>query len=214
MLTLLPSPPSDAPCDPSLALESCPTVELEARRTVGLGELQAACVLVIARGFVLLTARRAGRRRPVVLSLAGPGAVLPPLAPGEELAGLTDASVIVVPAALHELLVSLPGISAMLMDGLIDSLAERQESLANAIGGNHAERLRRKLFQLARLYGRVCRDGIAIDLPLTHELLAQMIGSARETVTCILADFQREGLLVRNGRAYRLTVSPDALERA
>jgi DNA-binding IclR family transcriptional regulator len=40
-----------------------------------------------------------------------------------------------------------------------------------------------------------------------------MVGSARETVSGTLARFQRQGLLVRNGKTYRLSVAPHLLER-
>jgi biotin operon repressor len=50
-----------------------------------------------------------------------------------------------------------------------------------------------------------------VDVPLTHELLGQAVGSARETVTCALQALQREGFLVREGRLYRLMISPEIL---
>ncbi|HSP74458.1 MAG TPA: helix-turn-helix domain-containing protein, partial [Gaiellaceae bacterium] len=67
------------------------------------------------------------------------------------------------------------------------------------------------LLQLARDHGRVAARGIRLDLPLTHELLADMIGSSRETVTMALAELQREGFVSRSGRFYRLDVAPDEL---
>jgi Crp-like helix-turn-helix domain len=35
----------------------------------------------------------------------------------------------------------------------------------------------------SRNYGRVALDGMRIDFPLSHTLLADMVGSSRETVT-------------------------------
>jgi biotin operon repressor len=40
-------------------------------------------------------------------------------------------------------------------------------------------------------------------------LLADMIGSSRETVTRALDELQRTGFVVRCGHTYRLLVSPD-----
>jgi CRP/FNR family cyclic AMP-dependent transcriptional regulator len=66
-------------------------------------------------------------------------------------------------------------------------------------------------FQLARAYGSVSPRGVVLDLPLTHGLLAWMVGSARETVTVALARLAAEGFVTREGRRYRLNVSADTL---
>jgi len=193
-------------------LRHCPRILLGARETIDAGDLPTAKLFVVERGFALLAAARPGWRRPVILSLAGAGAVLPPPASGERLGGLTETVVIAIPAAAHDRLLAFPEIAGALVEALLDALCERQESFANATGGRHPERLRSTLFQLARTHGKVCRDGIEIELPLTHELLAQMIGCARETVTCTLTHFQRDGFLTRSGRGYRLTISPADLD--
>jgi len=68
--------------------------------------------------------------------------------------------------------------------------------------------VRRKLSQLARTYGRVGRDGIRIDFPVSHTVLAEMIGSSRETVTRALDELQRAGFVARRGHTYRLLIPP------
>ena len=198
--------------DADQVLRYCPRILFAARQTIDAGDLPPAKLFLVERGFALLVADRPGWRRPIILSIAGPGVVLPPLAPGERLGGLTETVIIAVPGSARDRLLALPEIAAALVEGLLDALCERQESFANATGGRHEERLRSTLYQLARAHGKVCREGIEIDLPLTHDLLAQMIGCARETVTNTLARFQRDGLLTRNGRGYRLTIPPTALE--
>jgi CRP/FNR family transcriptional regulator len=90
-------------------------------------------------------------------------------------------------------------------------LAQRQEALANFAPTHHIERVRRKLLQLARRYGHVVRDGIRIDVPLSHALLAEMIGSSRETVTRALDELERDRFLVRAGSTYRLLVSAESV---
>jgi CRP-like cAMP-binding protein len=57
----------------------------------------------------------------------------------------------------------------------------------------------------------VCRDGIRIDLPLTHDLISDMVGCARETVTRAFDELQREGFVERRGTSYQLRVAPEAL---
>jgi CRP-like cAMP-binding protein len=73
--------------------------------------------------------------------------------------------------------------------------------------------VRRKLLQLARSYGRVGRDGVRIDFPISHSLLAEMVGSSRETVTRALDELQRAGFVARSGHSYRLLVSPESIDR-
>ena len=48
-------------------------------------------------------------------------------------------------------------------------------------------------------------------LPLTNALLAEMIGSARETVSAALGELAAAGFVHRNGRVYRLAVRPEDL---
>ena len=76
---------------------------------------------------------------------------------------------------------------------------------------HHVDRVRAKLVQLACDHGRVGRDGVRLDIPLTHELLGEMVGSARETVTRALDELQAEGFVVRRGRSYRILVDPSEL---
>jgi CRP-like cAMP-binding protein len=47
-------------------------------------------------------------------------------------------------------------------------------------------------------------EPISQDIPLTHEELAQLIGSRRPTVSTILARFRQAGLIARSGRATRI----------
>ena len=51
-----------------------------------------------------------------------------------------------------------------------------------------------------------------MDLPLTHELLGQTVGSARETVTSALRTLEQEGFLIREGRLYQLMISPEIFD--
>jgi CRP/FNR family transcriptional regulator len=113
------------------------------------------------------------------------------------------------PALEH--LLRLPEVADALVDGLVETIRDRQESLGQFASVRHANRIRGKLMQLARVHGRVVAGGIRLDLPLTHELLGEMVGSARETVTWAVGELMRDGLVVREGRRYRLVVEPDAL---
>jgi CRP-like cAMP-binding protein len=70
----------------------------------------------------------------------------------------------------------------------------------------HVEaRLLVQFWQLAERWGRVDRDGIAVTLPLTHELLAKLVGAARPSVTTALGRLAEGGLLLRSGNVWRLS---------
>jgi CRP-like cAMP-binding protein len=47
-------------------------------------------------------------------------------------------------------------------------------------------------------------DPTSQSIPLTHEELAQLIGSRRPTVSTILVRFRKEGLIARSGRGTRI----------
>jgi CRP/FNR family transcriptional regulator len=147
-----------------------------------------------------------------VLCFCSSGTLLPPPRSDEQLAALADSAVISLGPEVLDSLLQLPSAAAEIVNALLEALRERQESLSQFSNVVHTDRLRGKLLQLARAHGAVVTGGVRVDLPLTHELLSQAIGSARETVTSALRTLEREGFLVREGRLYRLTISPESLE--
>jgi CRP-like cAMP-binding protein len=64
---------------------------------------------------------------------------------------------------------------------------------------------------LASAHGHVVCDGVRIDFPVSHALLAEMVGSSRETVTRALDHLQRGRLVVRRGSVCQLLVSPETV---
>jgi CRP/FNR family transcriptional regulator len=117
---------------------------------------------------------------------------------------------VIGPSSLAALL-QRPDAAASIVAALGEQLRERHESLAQFSSVRHVERVRDKLLQLARTHGRVVPGGVRLDLPLTHELVGEMVGSARETVTWAFQELAREGFVQRVGRTYRLAVRPEAL---
>lgn len=64
---------------------------------------------------------------------------------------------------------------------------------------SNRERLAHLLLELAEDYGQESPGGVELSIRLSHQDLASIIGSTRETVTVILGELQAEGL-VRLGR--------------
>jgi CRP-like cAMP-binding protein len=187
-------------------LSTCPRVDLEAGGVVGgEGELAGAALLVLERGVAAL-ATRAGSRW-VILSFCREGTVLAPLGATEELTALSPCTIVGLSADVVYHVLHLPPVAAAVVQALVTELRRRDESLAQLAHVSHADRLRAKLKQLVRSYGTSVDGGVCIELPLTHALLGQAIGSARETVTVALGTLEAEGFVVRDGRRYLLPTS-------
>ena len=187
------------------ALAACPRVDVPLGRAA---ELPESALLVVEQGVVVLTA--ADSRR-IAIAVAGPGEVLAPLASGEQLRGLTGARVTAVTRDAERALLRSPAVAEVIADALVAALRERKASLANFARFPHIERVRGKLLQLARSHGKVVEGGVLIDLPLTHDLLAESVGSTRETVTLALRELMRSGFVERIDRRFRLHVAPEKL---
>src|SRR5690606_25327306 len=61
------------------------------------------------------------------------------------------------------------------------------------------------LLELGDEYGVDSEDGTQIGLKSTHQEMANLIGSTRETISLTLAQFKKKGLLDLNGRTVVLT---------
>jgi CRP-like cAMP-binding protein len=192
-------------------LSRCPRRRLRVGSVHRVGDFPPASLLVVETGVVVIAVGGRSRRRRIVLSFCSAGALLPPLRNDEQLVALADSAVIAVTADVERTLLQVPATAQVIVNALLDELRERQQSLAQFGNVAHAERLRAKLLQLAGSHGAAVDGGVEVELPLTHKLLAEAIGSARETVTAALQTLKREGFLTRAGRRYRLTISSDAL---
>lgn len=63
-------------------------------------------------------------------------------------------------------------------------------------------RLAKRLLDLAATHGRLTAQGTLLDVRLTQEELANMIGVTRETVNRNLSEFRRLGLIGNQGRKF------------
>jgi CRP-like cAMP-binding protein len=167
--------------------------------------------LIVENGFLVVRSSSPSTR-PVVVAEAGAGSIL--LAPNdrEHLQALTECWVTVLQVSQLERLLAIPGVATTLFKGLGVALRLRQDATRNFASIRHVDRIREKLVQLGREFGRVSPDGIRLEFPLTHDLLAEMVASARETVTRGLDELQQSGFVVRDGHSYRLLISPEELD--
>jgi CRP-like cAMP-binding protein len=146
--------------------------------------------------------------RRIVLTTGRRGTLFPP-GPNERLEALTQCRITIVSAASLRTLLRLPSVAEAIAEAFAEALRDRHATIRNCSYVRHSERVFEKLVQLAGTYGRVVPDGVRIDFPLTHQLLADMVGSARETVSLALSDLGHEGVLHRQHGRYVLKMSPN-----
>jgi hypothetical protein len=186
-------------------LAACSTLELQAGSPYFRPSFADSALLVVDEGFVVLRAPPRGRARSIIICEAGPGRLVLPPSPDEALFGLGAARLTAIPPGAASELLAVPGAAQVVLEQLAATVGREQEAIGNFGSTRHVERVRRKLLQL----GRVSRDGIRIDFPVSHAVLAEMIGSSRETVTRAVDELERSGFVARRGHTYRLLVSPE-----
>ena len=174
-------------------------------------ELPAARLYIVEEGVVLVRTFAEAGTRSMIVGRCGRGAILPAPAADELLQSLTDAWLTAVPYSAWRRLLAVPEVAEQLVAGLEETIARQRDASRSLAGIRNTDRVRRQLLELAREHGRVTREGVRIDLPLTHDLIADMVGCARETVTRAFDELQRSGFVVRRGGFYQLLVPPDTL---
>jgi CRP-like cAMP-binding protein len=87
------------------------------------------------------------------------------------------------------------------------SYAQRHEELLNIL---HCRQIPLRLLQLlewlSQRFGRTVKQGQLIDLCLTHQELAETIGTTRVTVTRLLRQLEQEGRICKLGRSLILPI--------
>jgi CRP/FNR family transcriptional regulator, cyclic AMP receptor protein len=87
--------------------------------------------------------------------------------------------------------------------GLRRKRVERR--LKSLLFRSNRERLVHLLLELAEKYGRPTVEGVVLGIKLSHQDLASIIGSTRETVTVLLGELQQEKQLTIQRRRIILT---------
>jgi CRP-like cAMP-binding protein len=160
--------------------------------------------LLVLDGLLARSVEVAGQRR---AELVGPGDVLRPWDDGEqELARLrADVEwVVLQPARLAELDATFARDACrfpQVLGELMRRTVRRSQRMALQLAIGDLRRVDDRLLALfAHLgdrWGRVTPDGIHVPVRLTHELIGQLVGAQRPTVTTALGELRRDGRLVK-----------------
>jgi CRP-like cAMP-binding protein len=194
-------PADELPAAERLVIAPCRALESGtwAMPTIEAGDAAFAALLV--EGLVTHETTIAGRR---TADLLGPGDVFHPwrsfdaVVPGtSRWASSTTALVAMLDARFLAAARRWPQLYRVIHDRMADQL-DRATARAAIMGLPRVEqRVLGLLWQLADRWGKVHPEGVVLDLALTHELIGQLVGAQRPTVSLAMRVLADEGLLRR-----------------
>jgi CRP/FNR family transcriptional regulator len=115
--------------------------------------------------------------------------------------------------AIAKLLSAQPAAALEVISNFARRLTESQVLIEDLMNNSVNLRLYRTLLELSKEFGKPEETASVIDLPLTHQRLADMIGSNRVTVTRKLHDLQERGIIETRRGATIVVKRPDDLVR-
>lgn len=96
---------------------------------------------------------------------------------------------------LEELLKKNTDIAFKIMKILSNRLRESQEKLKNFVFRDTFDRTACALHKMSLEHGTKTPRGIEVELPITRTELASIVGNSRETVTRMLSEMRRKGII-------------------
>ena len=109
---------------------------------------------------------------------------------------MTDTDVIVFDQSkLENLILKHPSIGLKLLREMSNRLRRAQQNVRDLALKDSSARVAGLLIFLAEKYGKKRKDKVILDISLTQQELASMIGSSRETVSRVLGQFESEDLI-------------------
>jgi CRP-like cAMP-binding protein len=175
--------------------------------------------LLVLRG---LLSRRVGREGRFGAELLGPGDLLRPWDDPSEHPAMPFISdwMVIKPARLAILdtrFAERAGRFPQVPANLIRRAVLRSRRLGATMAIVHEPKIETRvdmlLWTLAERWGTVRPDGVAVSLPLTHALLADMVAASRPAVTAAVSALTRRGRLHRDRELWLLPAGPpSALE--
>lgn len=96
---------------------------------------------------------------------------------------------------VQQALNSNPELSMLMLQGLSSRILQTEMMIETLAHRDMGSRLVSFLLILCRDFGVPTADGIRIDLKLSHQAIAEAIGSTRVTVTRLLGDLRQEAMI-------------------
>jgi len=125
---------------------------------------------------------------------------------------LEDAELLVIPIkAFEQAILEMPTIAIKVMRVMGTKLKELQAKLQDFTAQDVNHRIVSYLCRLAKEHGKQVEDSIEIDLRITHQEFASLVGSTRETVTRVFNQLKKEKILSVDRKKITI-LDLDALE--
>ena len=153
---------------------------------------------IVLSGRVKITRATDGGKE-IILEILGPGQIIGEEhflnSPHRSYAEVVEETVTlnVPPKALENLIRTRPAVGRLLMGALSAKLQEREEQVEDLVLRSVPARVAHTLLKLADEHGIMKSGTQLIDMRLTHQDVANMVGASRETVTNVLNDFRSKG---------------------
>jgi len=176
-------------------------------------------IFLIESGWVKIYRLSADGRRVTVGSIRNPGELMglaETLLGGERtcFAGaISNVSLVVLRKnKFEELLARYPFLAIKVAKLLGARMREAESIIHEMVCWQAPGRLALMLLKISDRCGIQTNNGIKINLQLTHEEIANMVGTSRQTVTSLLNTFKQEKSIITEGREIKI-LDPDKLSR-
>ena len=110
-------------------------------------------------------------------------------------------------ATLERLVSCEPRIAANLLELVMDRLEDRERQLESVTLHDPDQQIARQLLALARTFGHPHGDRIVLGSRITHQMLGDMLGMRRETVTLHLIRLTQRGIVAVAGGRFELDMA-------
>ncbi|MTI79741.1 MAG: Crp/Fnr family transcriptional regulator [Firmicutes bacterium] len=174
-------------------------------------------IYLIENGYVKIYRLSTDGKRVTVGSMRSPGELM---GLAETLLGLeracfagaiSNASLVVLHInKFEELLAKQPILGIKISKLLAARMRDAEGLIHEMVAWQTPGRLALMLLKMGERAGKETKGGIQINLPLTHEEIASMIGASRQTVTSLLNTFKKEKSIMLENRNIVIT-DPDKL---
>lgn len=122
---------------------------------------------------------------------------------------LNEATVLVLsPGQFDELLAKDPRFSSLLIKKLAESAQSSRQQARDLGFLDVQQRLMGSLLDLARKHGIATERGLEIPAELTHEDIGQLVAANRSTITVLLNELKKQGLIWKKGRHW-VVITPE-----